>query len=405
MDSIQRSTPPQRQHNAGPGARPKKADKSLSGPKGSSTSARAKGRVQIYDTSTSLSMSQALVSCARLGSWTTSLLSRAVTVVTPPLPAWIAASLQDTSQSLSDYATDCIAQKYTNPPHKLKVAFRGLKKPVENFLTKKLIGLFQASIRDIARECYLPLKESLNSDESTSVDYFISHDINQYFQEWFAGEFKDEKFQYSFDHIEKTFLRRCKPPVGYLYYDFLDALPAKSIAAFRNAVIRENISLEALGYYHYNFICKVLSENRDNIIQSIKRSNAAEVKRVAEEFAMDYESKITSHLQRQASKRLTSQPGRDASPPLPAHGRRRSERPAVDPLDSPERRIEMIMAFEQAHSRLKDTGLNYKEFTSLQKTVNKVLKNGQLKETVSKLCGRTKIDEAALLSQIYTKHR
>ncbi|WP_101747082.1 hypothetical protein [Endozoicomonas acroporae] len=402
MNSIQRSSPPQRQPNDGSGASTKKAGKKPSGPKGSSTSARAKGCVRMYDTSISLNMGQVLVSGARVGSWTTSLLSRVVSVITPPLPAWIAASLQSKSLALSDYAAQCTVQKYMNPPRAIILASRGIKIPVENFLNKKLNSLLQDVIRENARGIYSRLNKYLQSDGASTIDYSIAQEFKQHCQEQYACVFEGENFQHIFDAVEKNFLRQCKPPEGFLFYEFLDALPAKSRAEFRTATLRQNISVEVLSYYQYNFICKVFRENRDELIQSLKKNSKVEVKKVIEELAITYEAKITSYMQRQASKLLKSQAGQDASPPLPAHGRRKIKRPAEDSMSSLKQRVEMVVAFEKAHYRLKEGDPGYKEFMSLKQIVDKVLNNEQLKECVTQLCGITKIREAAALSKLYT---
>ncbi|WBA79699.1 hypothetical protein [Endozoicomonas sp. GU-1] len=65
-------------------------------------------------------------------------------------------------------------------------------------------------------------------------------------------------------------------------------------------------------------------------------------------------------MQRQASKLLKSQAGQDASPSLPAHGRRKIKRPAEDLISSHKRRVEMVVAFEKAHYRLKEGDSGYK---------------------------------------------
>ncbi|MBO9493512.1 hypothetical protein J7438_05345 [Thalassotalea sp. G20_0] len=356
----------------------------------------------MYDTSISLNMGQVLVSGARLGSWTASLLSRVVSVVTPPLPAWIAGSLQGKSLALSDYAIQCTAQKYMNPPHGITEASRDIKIIVEDFLTKKLNSLFQELIRENARKFYSHLNEYLQSDGGSSIDYSIAQDIKQRCQERFICAFKDEKLQSIFDSSEKKFLRQCMPPEGFIFHEFLDAIPAKSKTKFGNAIICENISLEALSYYHYNFICKVFRENRDIFIQSLQKTSKAEVKKVTEELGRVYDAKITSHMQRKASNLLKLQVNQDASPPLPAHGRINIKRPAEDPRFSPERKVEMIVAFEKAHYRLKNADPSFKEFRSLKKIINIVLQNEQLKECVTQLCGITKIREAVTLSKLYT---
>ncbi|WP_257296972.1 hypothetical protein, partial [Endozoicomonas sp. YOMI1] len=55
-------------------------------------------------------------------------------------------------------------------------------------------------------------------------------------------------------------------------------------------------------------------------MDSIQRSNEAEVKRVTEELTMAYEDKITSHLQRQASKLLSLEARRLSENRLPCCG-------------------------------------------------------------------------------------
>ncbi|MBO9480264.1 hypothetical protein [Salinisphaera sp. G21_0] len=111
----------------------------------------------------------------------------------------------------------------------------------------------------------------------------------------------------------------------------------------------------------------------------MQKNSKVEVKKVIEELAINYEAKITSYMQRQASKLLKSQAGQDASPPLPAHGRRKIKRPAEDLISSHKRRVEMVVAFEKARYRLKEGDPGYKEFMSLKQIVDKVLKNEQLK--------------------------
>ena len=113
--------------------------------------------------------------------------------------------------------------------------------------------------------------------------------------------FDDSFFEDAFRVVEKKFLERCRPPDGFLFYDFLDCLSTQTKRAFTSILKRENLSLEALGYYLYFFIRDAFKENRDDIMESLRTNSEFALEAMIKVLTLEFEAKITGYLQRQAT--------------------------------------------------------------------------------------------------------
>ena len=278
-----------------------------------------------------------------------------------------------------------------------------MKKIVENFLIKKFNELFKNALMEQTREFYLPLNQRLKTDDGSPIDYSILEEMKKDREEHFERKFNTENFEELFSIVERLFFELCRPD-DLLFSEFLDCVPTQTKYAFRNIVIREQIGLQALVNYEYFFICKVYNENKNKIMDSVKANGRAHMRTMTKELTTEYEAKITSYLQIRATRLLTAKYSSSTTSGLPAGKLEQLGKPARDPIPH-HKGVEKIVAFGQAHSRLRSPRLTFKEFRLLQKTVNEVIHNPALRESAVKLYGKTTVDEATLLAQEYTMFR
>ena len=417
-------------------------------PKGLARSAKlgAVGQYEHYSI-----MRQAVVpGVLRVASWVTSLLGRAITVVTPPLSMSVAhlalrfsqtdntpqatpedpfvdcdynhlvvggtlmsglslssrlgRSLQDASQALDKIATDYPDYKYRNPPQALKVELRGTKAATEKFIKDTLKLVFDSVIMSQAKDYFAPLNDFMKSEDESLTDYSCLETSKQYCQKRITEDIEnDEKLKPLFEFTERRFLDICRPPGSHLFCEYVDAIPHKAIIGLRKAIYREKITLEAYGLYQYFYLCKVFKDNREQLAELVKKIARDRLPAVINELTREYDAKISSYLQMQASKLLAVQNGDKA---LPGSSEYRESQAEKHPVDEDTMSLEVkskkILAFQKAYYRLKRTRVSFNEFKPLAKAINTVIDNQELKETVLRLYKKAEIDEAIILAQKYT---
>ena len=452
MERLPKATP---KPQAGGRARfnPKKARRGGASadptPKGLARSAKlgAVGQHENYSI-----MRQAVVpGVLRLTSWATSLLGRAITVVTPPLSISVAhlalrysqtentpqatpensfvncdynhlvvagalmsglslssrlgRSLQDASQALDKIATDYPDYKYMNPPHALKVELRGTKAATEKFIKDTLKLVFDSVIMSQAKDYFAPLNDCMKSEDESLTDYSCLETSKQYCQKRITEDIEnDEKLKPLFEFTERRFLDICRPPGSHLFCEYVDAIPHKAIIGLRKAIYREKITLEAYGLYQYFYLCKVFKDNREQLAELVKKIARDRLPVVINELTREYDAKISSYLQMQASKLLAVQNGEKAlTGPSEYRESQAVKHPVeVDTMMSLEVKSKKILAFQKAYYRLKKTRVNFNEFKPLAKAINTVIDNQELRETVLRLYKKEEINEAIILAQKYT---
>ena len=417
-------------------------------PKGLARSAKlgAVGQYEYYSI-----MRQVVVpGVLRLASWATSLLGRAVTVVIPPLSMSFAhlalrysqtdntpraipenpfvdcdydhlvvagalmsglslssrlgRSLQDASQALDKIATDYPDYKYMNPPHALKVELRGTKAATEKFIKDTLKLVFDSVIMSQAKDYFAPLNDCMKSEDESLTDYSCLETSKQYCQKRITEDIEnDEKLKSLFEFTERRFLDICRPPGSHLFCEYVDAIPHKAIIGLRKAIYREKITLEAYGLYQYFYLCKVFKDNREQLAELVKKIARDRLPVVINELTREYDAKISSYLQMQASKLLAVQNGEKA---LPGSSEYRESQTEKHPVEEDTMFLEVkskkILAFQKAYYRLKRTRVSFNEFKPLAKAINTVIDNQELRETVLRLYKKAEINEAIILAQKYT---
>ncbi len=444
MNPTQRRTSPQ-QHNArARRENPKKRGKTHS-PKGSSTTAKVGGSIRLTEPSSR--MSAVLAPCAMLGSWATSLLGRTITVVTPPLSmaiahatvlgnqpygqaenasvfdeaslstqgfmdcdyphfvialaamagyslsSFVGRGLQKASQALNDYTTKESCSKYMDPPHHLELTLRRIKIPTERFITQTINNMINERVKSCIIEKYDELKTKIEHEDTHEFHLSLKKVHTECYKA-LTNMISKDTFSKTFNEIAKDFLEKCAPPSDH-FLNFFDCLSTEEKNALMHAAELEGVSVEALAKYQYLFIYKTFKENRDKIARLMINSSKIHHNRMIKMLDGWYKTKITNHQSELKSKRLT------ALPITSAEQSQKSEKAPQESL-SVEEKTERILAFEHAYKRLTSANMDIKEWNSHKQTIRSIIKDSELLKDIMRLYGKSKVDEAVVLTDKYT---
>ena len=248
------------------------------------------------------------------------------------------------------------------------------------------------------------MNDCMKSEDESLTDYSCLETSKQYCQKRITEDIEnDEKLKPLFEFTERRFLDICRPSGSHLFYDYIDAIPYKATIGLRKVIYREKITLEAYGLYQYFYLCKVFKDNREQLAELVKKIARDRLPVVIDELTREYDAKISSYLQMQASKLLAVQNGDKALPGPSEYRQNQAEKhPVKDDTMSIEVKSKKILAFQKAYYRLKRNRVSFNEFKPLAKAINTVIDNQELIETVLRLYKKAEIEEAIILAQKYT---